>query len=92
MEIGGGDGGFDGKRGYLAMGVDSGVGSSRPLWKDQFAGDVLDSLGECSLDGGKAGLNLPAVKWGSIVGEDCLPKRHTDVIGRYHAKVLSRCQ
>ena len=92
MKIGGGDGGFDGKGGDLSESMDSGIGSSCSLWKDHFAGDVFDRLGERALHGGEAGLNLPAMKWCSIVGEDCLPKRHTDVIGRYHAKVLNRCR
>ena len=84
VEVGGGDGRVDGEGGDLSEGVDAGVGAAGALGEDGFSGDVVDGFGEGSLHGGKAGLDLPAVKRCPIVGEDCLPERHTDVIGRYH--------
>ncbi len=69
-----GDG--EGEGGDLGEGVDAGVGAAGALGEDGFAGDAVDCLGECALDGGQAGLNLPAVVGGSVVGEDGLPVRH----------------
>jgi len=82
MKAGGGDGRLDGERCNLSEGVDACVGATGALGEYGFSGDVEDGFGERSLHGWKAGLYLPSVKRCPIVGEDCLPKRHTDVIGR----------
>ncbi len=76
VEIGGGDGDGEGEGGYLGEGVDTGVGASGALGKYVFAGDAVDGLCECALDGGELGLDLPAVVGGSVVAEDDLPVRH----------------
>ena len=51
-----------GEGGDLREGVDAGVGAAGALGEDGFAGEVEDGFGERSLDGGEAGLYLPAVK------------------------------
>ena len=84
MEVGGGDGDGEGEGGDLAEGVDAGVGAAGALGEDGFAGDVVDGAGEGALDGGQAGLDLPAVEGGSVVREDGLPVRHRGYFGRYH--------
>ncbi len=37
---------------------------------------MVDGLGERSLDGGRFGLDLPAVEGSAVVGEDSFPERH----------------
>ncbi len=76
MEVGGGDGGVEREGGDLGQGVDAGVGASGALGEDGFSGDVVDGLGEGSLDGGESGLDLPAVEGSAVVGEDGFPERH----------------
>ena len=76
MEVGSGDGRGDGEGGDLGQGVDASVGAAGALREDRFAGDAVDRLCEGALDGGKVGLNLPAVVGGSVVGENELPVRH----------------
>ena len=76
MKIGGGDGDGERKGGNLREGVNAGVGAAGTLGENGFAGDAMDGLGECALDGGEVGLHLPAVVGGSVVGEDELPVRH----------------
>lgn len=76
MKIGGGDGAVEGEGGDLCECVDAGVGASGALGKNGFTGDAMNGFGECSLNGGEIGLDLPSVVWGSIVGEDELPVRH----------------
>jgi hypothetical protein len=53
--------------------VDSGVGASAALREDALAGDALDGVGQFSLDSAVAGLDLPAVEIGSVIGESELP-------------------
>ena len=76
MEVCGRDGYGESKGGDLAEGVNAGVGASGTLRKDGFAGDALDCLSECPLDGRQVWLNLPAVVGRSVVGEGGLPVRH----------------
>ena len=65
-----GMGDVEGEGGDLGEGVDAGVGAAGALREDGLAGDVVDGLGESALDGGKAGLDLPAVEGRAVVGED----------------------
>ena len=56
--------------------MDAGVGTAGALGQDAFADGAVDGVGEESLDGGQAGLDLPAVVRGAVVGEDELPVSH----------------
>ena len=76
MEVGAGDGIGEGDGGYLSESMDSRVGAARPLGQGGFAGDVVNGAGECALNGGEIGLDLPAVVGGSIVSESELPVGH----------------
>ena len=73
MEVSGGNRGFEAEGGDLRECVDAGVGAAGALGKTVFAGDMGDAAGERALDGGEAGLDLPAVKCGAVVGESDLP-------------------
>ncbi len=75
-EVGGRDGGGEREGGDLGEGVDAGVGAAGALGEDGFAGDVVEGLGEGALDGGEAGLDLPAVEGRAVVGEDEFPVLH----------------
>ena len=66
--LAGRDGGGEGEGGDLGEGVDAGVGAAGALGEDGFTGDVVEGLGEGALDGEKAGLDLPAVEVGAVVG------------------------
>ena len=68
-EVGGGNGAGGLKGCDLGEGVNAGVGASGALGQELFSGEALDGFGESSLDGGLAGLDLPAVKGGAVVGE-----------------------
>ena len=78
MEVRLGDGCVDGEGGDLSEGVDACIGAAGALREYGFTGDLEDGFGEGSLHGWQAWLDLPAVKRCPIVGEDCLPKRHTE--------------
>src|SRR5882757_2383346 len=78
MEIGGGDVAFEGKGGDLGERMDAGIGATRALGQNDFAGDVLDDLRQSSLDSSKSWLYLPAMKGRAIVGENCLPELHRE--------------
>jgi hypothetical protein len=80
MEVGRGDGGVEREGCDLSEGVDASVGASGALGEDGFSGDVMDGLGEGSLDGGQSWLDLPAVEGSAVVGEDGFPERHGDVL------------
>ena len=69
VEVGGGDGGAEGEGGDLGEGVDAGVSAAGALGEDRLGGDVGDGAGEGSLDGGQAGLDLPAVEGCAVVDE-----------------------
>jgi hypothetical protein len=56
--------------------VDAGVGAAGALGQGGFAGDVVNGAGECALDGGEIGLDLPAVVGSSVVSESELPVEH----------------
>ena len=68
-KIGRWDGARSLKGGDLGESVHSGVGASRALGQQPLAGEAFDGLGQRSLNGGLAGLHLPAVVGGTIVGE-----------------------
>lgn len=76
VEAVGRDGGGQGERGDLAEGVDAGVGTAGTLGEDALAEGAMDGIGERALDGRQAGLHLPPVKPGTVVGERELPVRH----------------
>ncbi len=71
---GDGSGGCEGCN--LAEGVHTGVGAAGALGKDVLACDGMDGVGECALDGGEAGLNLPTVEGGAVVAEREFPECH----------------
>ncbi len=54
----------------LPEGVDSGVGPSRAVDPDLFAGDILERAFDPILDGFAAGLALPSAKGGSVIRDD----------------------
>ena len=62
-----GAGGLKGRD--LGEGMDAGVGASGALGQKLLSGEALDGLRQGTLDGGLAGLDLPAVKGGAIIGE-----------------------
>jgi hypothetical protein len=64
------------KGGNLAQRVNPRVGSARALGKDSLSRDMVQSLNESALNRGQAGLNLPAMIAGTVVGNRELPVRH----------------
>ena len=68
-EVGGGNGAGSLKGRHLGEGMDSSIGASRALRQELFSGEACDGVGQSSLNGWLAGLNLPAVKGRSVVGE-----------------------
>ena len=80
-EVCGRDGGGEDAGGYLAECVDAGVGAAGALRENAFAGDAVEYVAEGALDGGQAGLDLPAVVWGSVIGEGELPVGHDALDG-----------
>ena len=68
-DVGGGNGAGGLKGCDLGERVHAGVGASGALGQKLFSGEALDGVGESSLDGGLAGLDLPAVKGGAVIGE-----------------------
>jgi hypothetical protein len=77
-------GAASGKEATWAEGVDAGVGAAGALREDALAGGAVDGVGERALDGGQAGLDLPSVVGGSVVGEGELPVLSWRCFGRYH--------
>jgi hypothetical protein len=57
----------------LGLCMDPGVGASAALGQDALPGDALDGVGQLALNGEVAGLDLPAVEIGSVIGEGELP-------------------
>jgi hypothetical protein len=60
----------------LAQGVDAGVGSAGGVNRQTLFGDFLDDFCECGLNGGLAGLGLPAAEIGSVVGQGEFDRLH----------------
>ena len=75
-QVGGRDVGGEGEAGNLAEGVDAGVGAAGALGEDVLVEDGAQGGGESSLDGREAGLDLPAVEAGAVVGQLELPVGH----------------
>jgi hypothetical protein len=71
-----GDGDGEGEGGHLTEGVDAGVGAAGALRENSFAAHALDCLRQSALDSGEAGLDLPTVVGGAVVGQDEFPVRH----------------
>jgi hypothetical protein len=69
LEVGGRDGVLEIEGGDLGEGVDSGIGAAGGFDADGGAFDFGEDLFELALDGGQAGLDLPAVVFGAVVGE-----------------------
>ena len=57
----------------LGQGVDAGVGAARALGQWRFSRDAAERSLQLALDGREAGLHLPALKVGAVVGEGKLP-------------------
>ena len=76
VEVGGGDGGFEGEGGDLGEGVDAGVGAAGALREDALAHGAVDGVGKQALEGGQIGLDLPAMVGGAVIGESEFPVRH----------------
>jgi hypothetical protein len=53
--------------------VNPGVGAPAALGQDALAGNTFDGVGKVALDGLMAGLNLPAVEIGAVVGQGKFP-------------------
>ena len=60
----------------MSEGVDAGVGAAGALREHGFAGDLVERGGEGALHGGQIRLDLPAVEWRSVIGEDEFPELH----------------
>jgi hypothetical protein len=76
MEIGGWDGSGEGERGDLSQRMHAGIGAAGALGKDALAHGAMDGIDQQTLDGGEAGLDLPAVKRCAVVRERELPVSH----------------
>ena len=59
--------------GDLGEGVDAGVGAAAALRERLLAGDARDRVGKRALDGGAAGLHLPAGEGRAVVRDGELP-------------------
>ena len=55
--------------GHLTEGVNSGVGSARPVEANGFPGNFGEGFFDSLLDGVSIGLNLPSGKGGAVVGD-----------------------
>jgi hypothetical protein len=76
VKIRGRDGCGERKGGYLAEGVHASIGATGTLGQDALTSDVVEGVGEKALDGGQAGLHLPAVVGRAVVSERDFPVRH----------------
>ncbi len=63
------DGGFQLNGGDLAESMHSGIRASRALGQNVLAGKPLNAFGQSALHGRQSGLNLPAVKFRSVIGQ-----------------------
>jgi len=52
----------------LSEGVDAGIGAACAVDEDFFLGDLAGGFGDGALDSRLAGLDLPAVEGGAVVG------------------------
>ena len=69
LEFGSGQGGVSFEMSDLAESVDAGIGASGGVDGERFAGELAEDIDKSALNGGLAGLDLPAVEVGSVVGE-----------------------
>jgi hypothetical protein len=69
LEVGERDGVGEGKRGHLRQGMHAGVGPSGAQHGHRLAFNLLQHGFEGALDGRQSGLHLPAVEFGSVVGD-----------------------
>ena len=68
-KVGGGNAARGLKGGDLREGVDSGIGASGTLREQTLRGETLNGVGERALNCGLAGLDLPSVEGGAVIGE-----------------------
>ena len=90
-QISGRDGRLSRKSCDLAQGVDSGVGASRTLRQDFFAGDSSNGRGQRALDGGRLGLDLPPREVRAVIGQDQFEIAHGDCLESYRRRPSSNC-
>ena len=57
-------------------GVDAGVGATGSVDSEIFAGEFAEDVNESALNGGLAGLDLPAAEVGAVIGEGELDVAH----------------
>ena len=69
MEFGSGEGGLRFEIRDLGESVDAGVGAACAMDEDFFLGDLAGGFGDGALDGRLAGLDLPAMEGGAVVGD-----------------------
>ena len=62
----------------LGEGVYAGVRAACAVDEDFFLGDLAGGFGDGALDGGLAGLDLPAVEGGAVVGDCEFEVAHVD--------------
>ena len=67
------NGSAQGKARHLGQCVDSGVGAAGALRQRRLAGDAAQRGLQFALDGRQAGLHLPALEVGAVVGQGQLP-------------------
>ena len=68
-EVFNGDGIGDGKRGHLGFGMHARIGSARSVDHHGLALDPADDFLQLALNGGQAGLHLPAMEVRAFVGD-----------------------
>ena len=78
LEFGGGEGGLRFEMGDLREGMDAGIGAACAVDEDFFLGDLAGGFSDGALDGRLAGLDLPAVEGGAVVGDGEFEVAHCD--------------
>jgi hypothetical protein len=73
-EVGGRDARLKSKTGDLRESVHAGVGAAGALGQRRFTDDAAEGGLQLALDGGFAGLDLPSVEIGAVVGEGEFPR------------------
>ena len=76
LETIGRDGRLERKRSDLPESVNTGISPAGALRQHPLSDGTVNGIGERTLNGRKARLNLPAVECGAVVRERELPMRH----------------